>query len=302
MIPHMRKMIEFGKKFVVDWDDNPMAVSPLSPHYKEWGRENVEYRWNDGEVIPLWVDGKNLEIKDNEKRIEYIHESMEMAHLITATTDTLAEVFSHINPHVKALPNCIDLNLWKRVPLVREDPNEIRLYWSGGSSHYEDWTLLEEPLIDIMKMYDNVKLYILGQLFKGAIRKLPSNRVVFHEWVDFIAYPYVSALINADISLIPLRDTPFNRCKSNIKWVEQGALEVPSVTSKVSPYMEYATDDNGIFVTDNSPEGWYKGIATLIEDEMLRKEMGRKAREYVVEHFDIATQYWRWVDMVKEVA
>ncbi len=80
-----------------------------------------------------------------------------------------------------------------------------------------------------------------------------------------------------------------------------GALSVPCVTSGVSPYKEIATEKNGIFIEDNSPEAWIEGLEILLGDQDLRQRMGNEAHNYVVEHFDINTQYYQWVQMAKEV-
>ena len=95
--------------------------------------------------------------------------------------------------------------------------------------------------------------------------------------------------------IIPLVDNVFNRCKSPIKWIEMGALEVPCVTSYVSPYKEIATEGNGVFV-DNDKDAWIEGISMLIEDPILRAKIGGEAQRTVAAQFDINTQWTQWRD------
>ncbi len=47
---------------------------------------------------------------------------------------------------------------------------------------------------------------------------------------------YPKLLAGFDIGLAPLIDSPFNRCKSDLKYVEYGKVGVPAVFSKVGPY------------------------------------------------------------------
>ncbi len=296
----VQNVVALGKKVIIDWDDNVFSVSPLSPHYEVWGTEQVRYKWDDGQIVDVWVDGKNIDLKQNRERLDVIAEVMADASALTVTTPILAEEYRKYNPNVLVLPNCIDIGVWKKINIAR-DCDEIRLFWGGGASHYEDWMLLENVLPYIMDMYRNVKLVVAGTLFKGAMRKLPMDRVEFKPWVPIEAYPYATAIADPDIGIIPLRDTIFNRCKSSIKWVEMGALSVPCVTSGVSPYKEIATEKNGIFIEDNSPEAWIEGLEILLGDQDLRQRMGNEAHNYVVEHFDINTQYYQWVQMAKEV-
>ena len=78
------------------------------------------------------------------------------------------------------------------------------------------------------------------------------------------------------------------------KWVEMGALEVPCVTSYVTPYKEHMTDDNGIFIENNDKDGWIDGISMLIEDKSMRLSMAESAHQTVRDNFDINKEWKQW--------
>lgn len=291
-----------GKKVVVDFDDDMFNVSPFSPHYEECGTKNVKYAFADGSVVDLWEDGEHgFDIKKNEKYLGRIRQAIEMADLVTTTTPILADKFREINSKVEVLPNYIDLDIWKPCEFIKKDGNEIRLYWAGGSSHYEDWCMLSGALPVIMNKYKNVKLVIMGHQFKGALKGIPEDRIEFHRWVKTPAHPFKTILNRPDISLIPLKQTEFNESKSSIKWVEMGALGVPSVSTCMSPYQEMDNGDNGVFIEDNDTDAWIEGISMLIEDPILRAKMGGEARRFVENNFDINNKYMQWVNAYKEL-
>jgi glycosyltransferase involved in cell wall biosynthesis len=280
-----------GIKIIVDHDDNMFEVSPLSNHYKECGCEETKIKTKDGMVINLWEDGKNIDIKKNRERIDNFKKALEVADMVTVTTDILAGIYKEYNDNINVLPNCVDIKLWQKLPLK---PHEgVRMGWFGGSSHYEDWTLMEDVLPDVMKKYPQLILVIMGQMFEGTLRDIPEDRIEFHNWVPTPAYPYKSAILDLDFSIIPLRDNKFNHCKSSIKWIEQGALGCPAVTSYVSPYKEIATEENGIFIEDNDPLAWKEGIGTMIEDKLARSGYGLHAYQTARE-FDIENKYILW--------
>lgn len=293
MLGIMKKFKELGKKIVVEFDDNMFKISPYSPHYEEFGVENVEIDF-DGQVMPLWVDGKNINLTENKKRIAHIQQALEMADMVTVTTDILAEEYKEYNDNIVVLPNCVDVDLWKSLKDDFKPTDEIKLYWAGGSSHYEDWALLTGVIAPILEKYPNVKLVLMGHKFEGTLKGIPKNRIEFHSWVPTPAYPYKTRIINPDICIIPLVDNEFNRCKSSIKWVEMGALGVPCVTSLVSPYKEVANENNGVFIEDNDPGAWIEGISLLIEDSILRAKMGSEARKTVLENFNIHDKHSLW--------
>ena len=59
-----------------------------------------------------------------------------------------------------------------------------------------------------------------------------------HEWPRWAA------------GLAPLEDTPFNRAKSDLKFLEYSALGLPTVASRVTPYL--GIDAHGGVLADNS--------------------------------------------------
>ena len=107
------------------------------------------------------------------------------------------------------------------------------------------------------------------------------------------------------IGLAPLRDTKFARGKSHIKWLENSLLGVPTVASNVYAYAEpiqgTATIDDGETGLLAKDDEWEEKLALLIEDEKLRKYMGRDARKYVVDNWTYTRHAHKWEDAFKSV-
>lgn len=293
---HMKLMKNMGIKLVFEYDDNVFEVNPYSPHYLDYGTEEFTDEYSG---IKIWENGKNgFDIEKNRRRLDSIKEGCELSDLITVTQPHLAEVFKKYNDNVVCLPNCVDPALWQKLPLKRSNPDEVRLFWAGGCSHYIDWLHLVEPLRIVMEQNKNVKLVVMGQAFEATLRELPQDRVEIHPWVHFEAYPMRVSILDPDISLIPLDDNEFNRCKSNIKWVEMAAMGVPSVVSAVSPYIEHYNGKNMVAV-DNFDDAWIQGMNALINDRILRAKIGAEAQQTVMDKFDINKEYTQWLDAYK---
>lgn len=292
---------ELGKKVIIDHDDNVFKVSPFSNHYAEFGVEDVVIG-QGGKKITLWRDGVNYNRKENQERLDWFKRCLELSDVVTTTTPILADVFAEYNGNVKVLPNCVDTKLWQKLPLKREDRDEVRLYWSGGSSHFEDLALIEHALPILMNKYKDLKLVLMGMKFDSLLKNVPQDRIEFHKWVPTPAYPYKTAILDADISIIPLQDTEFSRCKSAIKWIEQAALGVPSAASLVSPYKEMYDGTNGVFIASNKTEEWVNAVSTLIEDPMLRWTIGGAAKRSVDQFHSIDSQISKWYTLIKELA
>lgn len=284
-----------GKRIIMDWDDNVFACSPLSPHYDELGIQEYYHDLN-GQKIPLWVDGKkDFSIERNKKRLASIKDLCGAVDAVSVTTQRLASVYRPFSNAIHILPNCLDLSIWNKLPLVSHG-DEIRMGWSGGASHYEDWLEIAGILPEIMKMYPNLKLVITGQRFNGTLKGIPPERIEHHHWTHLQAHPYKQASLDLDFAIIPLKDSEFNAGKSAIKWIEYASLQVPSVTSNVAPYDAVAdiVKENGIFV-DNTHDSWIQGLSIMIDNAEMRKVMGQRARKTVEEHFDADKTYPLWV-------
>lgn len=298
---NMAKFKEMGKRIVVDWDDDIFNVSPLSPHYFDFGTKDYSHKIPGGS-LDVWKTGVNeFNPQANEARLEKAKEAMRGSDMVTCTTETLAKIFRKYSGNVKALPNHIDTQLWKKLPLK---PHQgIRMGWFGGHSHYEDWCLMSEVLPAFMKANPDVTLVLMGARFDGTLKEIDPKRIEFHPWIHTQAYPYKAAVLDLDFAVVPLVDNDFNNCKSHIKWIEFAALEVPAVTSWVDPYDKLPTDtDNGIFVEANSAKGWWEGMNQLAQDKALREKMGKEARATVENNFDINKTYPLWVQVYEEFA
>jgi len=290
-------------KVVMDFDDNVFCVSPMSAHYKDYGVEEVKFKFPDGSEHWVWKEGNNLDIARNRRMLEEIKDNISSVDMVTTTTEVLADVFREFNPNVRVLPNCVDLRFWKKLPIIRENKDEIRMFWAGGQSHWEDFVLIREPLQELMSKYKNLKLVIMGWVPPGLKEEF-GDRIEFHDWVETISYPWAMRSMDVDFGIIPLRVTKFNSCKSPIKWIEMSSLEIPSVCSFLSPYQEMAglsEKDNGVFIEDNDPTAWINGISFLIDNPDKRIEIAKEARKTVELNFDINTQYHQWVNAYEEL-
>ncbi len=295
------------KKIVVDYDDDLLNISPLNPCYATMGTQEVTWIFPDGTKAQLWKDGMrnslgkvDFDLKKNKERQEIMREILTNVDLITTTTDYLAEVFKKYNKNVVVLPNSIDFDKWKSLPLIKTD--EIRIGWMGGWSHYEDWCSISGALEEIFKKYSylNLKLVLMGMHFKGTTKNIPEDKVEFYFWEKYNAYPLKLSTLNIDIGLIPLVDTEFNRCKSSIKFYELASLKIPTVVSNVIPYnLDVKHNVTGLLY--NNKKEFVEQLSKLIEDKALRKEIGENAYAEVHYRHNIDITIEKYATVYKEL-
>lgn len=289
-----------GRKVVMDWDDDIFNVSPLTPAYAHSGLEEVVMEIQ-GKPKKIWEDGVNFSIKKNQANLDGIKKACEVVDMLTVTTERLGDVYRQFNDNVKVLPNCLDLNVWQKLPLMPR--LDVRMGWFGGYSHFEDWCVIADSLAEVMSMHKNLKLVILGQIFPFTLKNIDPKRIDHRHWVHIQALPYLAPALDLDFGIIPLQDKAFNWGKSPIKWIEMAAMKVPAVTSYVSPYAEIMdlVPNNGIFIEDNDTEAWIAGISKMVEDRVSRNAMALAAYQTVADNFDITNQYHQWTNAYQEL-
>ena len=152
-------------------------------------------------------------------------------------------------------------------------------YFSGTPSHDKDFMTVAPVLKEILEKYKKVKLILAGPLDVGNILNKFSDQLEILPRVprdDFHAN-----VKKCDINIVPLEiDNPFCEAKSEIKFMEAGALGIPTVAAKNRTYSETIEDGIDGFLAA-TPEEWQEKLERLIRDNNLRLTMGEKARRKV---------------------
>jgi glycosyltransferase involved in cell wall biosynthesis len=279
-------------KWVLDIDDNIELISPYSEHYSEYGTEEF-YDKNSGKWI--WKDGESIDLAKNRARVASLTQGMKEVDLVTVTTPKLAEYARKYNKNVAVLPNCVNLERWWKLPLK---PNKrLRVGWSGGISHYEDWFAIKDPLNRLMEEYQ-FTLVMVGSRFEGIVEPQNRHLVESHDWVPFKGHSYRMMCMNLDLAIIPLADLPFNHYKSAVKWYEMSAMGVPSVVSNVTPYKEEAKQEENA-LTYSNPDQFYQAMSHLLNDTQKRGRIGSSALEWVKTNRDAKECAKLWIDNYK---
>jgi len=209
-----------------------------------------------------------------------ITQTMKIADLITTTTDYLAKKLSKFNKNVEVLPNFMDLERWDLKKLKNND-GTIRIGYLGSITHLEDVKMISEPVKRISKEFPEVRLILMGdprlaEFFEGVPMEVMNG-------VPFEAYPAKLHSLRLDIGLAPLRDTEFNKCKSNIKWQEYSVAKVPGIFSPTvyeSSSFHITFDGNVGMIAENE-EQWYRCLKNYIICKPLRKDIASRAYSFI---------------------
>lgn len=282
-----------GKLIFFDLDDNLFRVSPYNEAYGVLGTKEIPGLWKDGVA--------DFDSARNANTLICLMELLQKVDGVSVTTRHLAELYAKFNPRTVVLPNCIDFRRWPLVEM-QKNRNQVRIGYQGGASHYEDMWVIKEGMEGLAKeMGDRLKLVWLGEIFPTIIKAWDPGQVELYPWVHVEAHSYRMALMNLDIGLVPLADTVFNHGKSVVKWMEYSALKIPTVVSDVPPYNLVVKHGETGFLAGSEGE-FIHYLRKLIDDPLLRADMGRRAYEQVYREFNAETRAGDWVKAVEWMA
>jgi glycosyltransferase involved in cell wall biosynthesis len=178
----------------------------------------------------------------------------------------------------------------------RDGPLRIG-YFSGTTTHDDDWRWIEPAVATVMAGHPELELWLGGHLpdtpalapFSSRIRRLP-----FMDWCEL-----PSALRDLDVNLAPLEPHGrFNEAKSAIKWLEAALCATPTIATPTEPFVR-AIDArrNGMLATD--PGEWVAALTELLDDDLLRARLGSRARRDALLEWSHHRQGARYLEILR---
>ncbi len=153
----------------------------------------------------------------------WVHRNIEricqLSSCVTASTDTLGQVLKKFTPHVRTIPNAIDLDLLR--PLPQELPRNKILLWRGSHCHVRDLIMFQEAILHAYEKFPDYTFMFVGYNPWWITEKMNQERVRILPFDgSYVNYMRNMAKIRAAIQIVPLADISFNRSKSNIAFLE----------------------------------------------------------------------------------
>ncbi|MBQ7585113.1 MAG: glycosyltransferase [Desulfovibrionaceae bacterium] len=200
------------------------------------------------------------------------------SHAVQVSTKPLVEFLKRFNPHILYFQNQL-----KYLPTPRVfDPAKPITIFFGALNRKEDWKTLIYPLNQIISIYNSkIRFKVIWDFeFYKALNTHAKEFYAPSKEEGIVPYPeYAKILHESDIALLPLRDTPINRMKSDLKFIEASGH---GCVALASPTVYQDTIKNGRtgFIYHNTQE-FVELLKLLIEDRERRLETAWAGYSYV---------------------
>ncbi len=232
-------------------------------------------------------------------RLPFIRQVIERASAVTVSTDELRQRMSALHPQVVVLPNVINEQHWPARPDTTRE--KVIIGYAGTLTHGRDLAIVEQALERISKKHAGKVGFVFLGCATERLMRLPDSRVVEfqHGYGRYLQTLQAEAI---DIALAPLADNPFNRCKSNIKWVEYSAAGIAGVYSDIPAYRTCVRHGETGMLAGPSADEWFKAIDELVTNESARRNIAARAREEVLREHTLAARAALWLEVYSTAA
>ena len=202
---------------------------------------------------------------------------------VQTSTRYLAEFLREFNPHIYLFENQLAELPERRTYDAAQD--RVTIFF-GALNRREDWEPLMPAINEMIRQYGD-RLHFRVVSDHGFYQALETEAKEFtggaHDGYIVAPYEqYTAALHASDIALLPLRDTEFNRAKSDLKFIESaghGAAVLASPTVYAGTVREGET---GLIY--HSPREFAEKLDLLIRRADLRRTLAENAYRYVAKH------------------
>jgi GT2 family glycosyltransferase len=207
---------------------------------------------------------------------------------LIVTTQTLADHYKKYVDDVHIVPNTLGRQ-WLGLRKIPQHRSRLRVGWVGAGQHHGDLEMINSVVRELATKVDWVFMGMCTDEVKPLLKE-------FHGFVSIGDYPKKMSELDLDIALAPIEDNFFNRCKSNLRLLEYGAVGWPVVCSDVYPYQ---TDNPPVIRVKNNPNDWVRAIESLF-DANTRHAKAEALHDWVMAKYLLDSKCGEWFKAVFE--
>lgn len=263
--------------------------------------------------IPLWVDYDDnvLEVnEDNPGSLFYsmpqirqvVTEVLSRADVLTVSTEELAVVYSSLCNNIKVLPNALNTDVCS----VRPKQTTNTIMYRGSNTHNVDLYEVTDELIDLIDGTHGWNWLFMGfhpwWIQYEAVKKMthwPSENkdgLYWKSYVDIMYYFNILKEVAPRIFIVPLADTPFNKGKSNIGFLEATYAGAVTIAPKYLP--EFNKPGVQLYET---PEEFGTILKSCITKKLDMKKANDESWEYVNDELTLDIVNKKRIDIIESL-
>ena len=180
----------------------------------------------------------------------------------------------------------------------------IKIGYFGTLTHDNDLELIHNVILRLKDIYSKKGITIFFEIAGASIDEnsdwFSIRKIPYYPMSLSTFYDWLGKNSDWDIGIMPLVNTEFNKCKSELKYIEFSALGIPVVASDIDVYKE-AIEEGVTGFLANTEDEWVDKLSLLIEDPTLRNGIVNNARDDIFENYNYKSRVKQWDDIFKKL-
>ncbi len=239
----------------------------------------------------IWLQDENhgQSISQKLKKPEKTNTIISLCDIVIAGNEYLSSHAKQFNENVVIIPTTIDLKEYNPTK-VEKSSGGVCVGWSGSFTTIKHFESAFEAL-RIVKEKFSKRVY-----FKVIGDGNYTNSELNIQGLPWQKHSEIEDLCAIDIGIMPLPDDDWSKGKCGLKGLQYMALSIPTIMSPVGVNSDIIEDGvNGLLA--GSVDDWVEKLSLLIENEELRKKLGKAGRETVVRDYSVEANKEKWLSV-----
>lgn len=230
---------------------------------------------------PVWVDyDDNLFVLNPENKAHQVYSNpavqeavkncLKNADIVTVPVEYLRQSYQMYNKNIHVIPNAFNDDIFRKRELPKR---KKRVLWRGPDAHIYDLMTYGKEINRATKDFPDYEYLFMGY-YPWFLSETENKGFV--GGTDIVMYFKKILDLAPEVFHVPLHDNTFNRCRSNIGFIEgswSGAACVVPGWWNVPGALSY-----------NNPAEYYDAMRSLLSGEVNAEEMNKTAWEYITEY------------------
>jgi tetratricopeptide (TPR) repeat protein len=216
------------------------------------------------------------EFYQNKENISLIYKLAAYSDKLQFSVHELQKLYGRLNKINEVFPNQI-LN----APLERSlnNSDEFIIGWGGSHGHLEDISAISDQLTKWILSKHKAKLHLMcSKTIWDLFKDLPDGKKIF--FPTGTLNDYFNFLSGLHVGIAPLQNTAFNRCRSDVKFLEYAVSGVIPVVSDLEPYKGSVIHGETGFLFNNDME-LIKTLDLIENDRNILKKVFIASKAYI---------------------
>jgi len=251
--------------------------------------------------LPVWMDFDDhlLEIPISNTRAydtfapdnirKNIVRLVEIANVISVSTAALKTAFATLNKNIRVIPNAINTSLFN---YRQQQKTNKTVLWRGSDTHQLDIFLYADPIFNATQKYSDWNFTWFGY-YPWYIPPTPNSKYI--KATDPVLYFKQLHGLAPRIMQVPLADSLFNRCKSNIAYLEGTFAGAVCLVPDWEEWQQPGA------VKYTSIDDYNDKLELLLNDKVNARKRNSEAWEHIMQNLTLAKVNRQRVELLEQI-